>query len=477
MIQKIKNNIHQITRSDRCIKHGIAVCFLCCIMFVSSSCIPTYRADELENSIKRLCKDEYGIDEVEVKIAGKTLGAFLPLEKLFSANLDSFASKDSVKNLEDLLRFDPAAMDKIEDVLFTTSRVILSTDRAIDFYVLKAIESQTTGIELVMTGYVQDMKRVRFWDIAVSEYRKRILHDLSVNKAVVWKRTVTDFFNDIGRLSLNDLIGDYFLPSITLKDISPFFYSQLLDAEYKESLVYDIQTVKTKPISEDEVLVYVKARETYVPGEGYEQHPFVFQTDDTHEYLIILQATQTAYAIKQVIPFYYIDSDHLVHTLDFPAELKIYDNIDAWTEVYELEEVFMGDFLARQLTKRAQALVASDPALSQVFAAQGLSCSYSNETNENDEEAIPFFAFRYEKKASLFALQKNDYSAEDVDALYFALMKEFNAVINGYHFSDFSYVELPAIGEKSSVKIAAHIAEKFRLAKQMTIKELLQDSF
>ena len=38
----------------------------------------------------------------------------------------------------------------------------------------------------------------------------------------------------IGQFTLSDLISSYFTEEVQLKDISPFFYSQLLESDYKK---------------------------------------------------------------------------------------------------------------------------------------------------------------------------------------------------------------------------------------------------
>ncbi|MBI3999378.1 MAG: hypothetical protein HY351_02080, partial [Candidatus Omnitrophica bacterium] len=44
----------------------------------------TYPEDKMESAIKEICSKEYKVDDVEVKFAGKTIGVFLPLKKLFT---------------------------------------------------------------------------------------------------------------------------------------------------------------------------------------------------------------------------------------------------------------------------------------------------------------------------------------------------------------------------------------------------------
>jgi hypothetical protein len=133
----------------------------------------SYPEARVESSIKEICEQEYKIKNVEVKFAGKTIGVFLPLKKLFATDLKQELLSGNISNLDSLFEPDPEAMDQLENVLFALSRVLLSSDKPIDFYILQATDVESTGLQLVLTGYVADIRRVRLWDISRTEYRKR----------------------------------------------------------------------------------------------------------------------------------------------------------------------------------------------------------------------------------------------------------------------------------------------------------------
>ena len=447
---------------------------------VLSACEATYKADSLEQSLKEVLSKEYDIQQVEVRTKGKTLGVYLPLEKLFSANLDAFSSANLDDGISNLFEFNKDAMDKVEDVLFTTSRVVLSTDKEIDFYVLKAVETKSTGIEFVLTGNVMDMKQVRFWHIPLSEYRKRLLHDLSVNRTIVWKRTITDFFDSIGKITTVDLFNTYFANDITIKDISPFFFAQLAEAEHKEDLRYEMIDIRTKPINEREVLVYVKQAEQFTPRKEDIEQEYLFLNGQQHEYLFVLQADKMAYKVRQVIPFYFVNKEtNKLHAIDFPDELKIYDNIGSWSEEFELEEVLMGPFLAHQLTKRIQALVAQDEELATSFLLKKIECVYHDEKSEvTNEGPLPkYFSIEYDLGAQAFmsvSLYPNKEREEIEDAirdLLKIIVSEFTVVVNGYSYRDFSYLELINSDSGKAVIIPSHDLQS------INIGEMSIDSF
>jgi hypothetical protein len=441
-----------------------------CGLLLVCGCEATYKADHLESSVKEVLRKEYGIHDVEVKVVGKTLGVYLPLENLFSANLDVFASGDMEPDIENLFRFNPHAMDMVEDVLFTTSRVVLSTDKDIDFYVLKAVENRSTGIEFVLTGYVMDMKLVRYWAIPRSEYSKRLLHDLSINRTIVWKRTVTDFFDLIGTSAAVDFLGTYFAKDVTAKDLSPFFFTQIAEAVHKDDLNYELIDIRTKPINEREVLVYVKLKENFTPKPEYETYDFLFRPGEEHEYLFVLQAEKMSYKIRQVIPFYFIDKKNTLQSIDFPDELKIYDNIGTWTEEFEIEDISLGEFIARQLTKRLQATVSQPEVFTQPLSIRKLDCVYhaprSDETGSVTEPS--YFSIEYDLGARSFLAismspEKEKFEADqNIKKLIGIILAEFKQVVQSYKFKDYSYLELSHTTSGKKVIIPAFEVESYK---------------
>jgi len=136
--------------------------FLGCIFFLAG-CGPTYPKDKLITSLTELCKKEYGVD-VSVQVVGKTLGVMVPLDKL----------------LDSTLKLSPDVGDKLDGVILATSRVVLSTDHPLDFYVVVAQDKRIPGIELHLTRYIQDIRRLNYGDLSRTEYTKRMLLDFGL---------------------------------------------------------------------------------------------------------------------------------------------------------------------------------------------------------------------------------------------------------------------------------------------------------
>jgi len=148
-------------------------------MFFSSGCGKiTYPKEKLEESVVDLCKKEYDID-IDVHLAGETLVTYLPLTNLFNLKLGLSEN----------------AQDKVQDVLLSASRVVLSTDAEIEFYCVIAQDVRLPEIQLVIIKYVDDVKRAFYRDISRSEYFKRSLIDINENPQAKKEKAIIDVFD------------------------------------------------------------------------------------------------------------------------------------------------------------------------------------------------------------------------------------------------------------------------------------------
>lgn len=142
--------------------------FLILLMFMSSGCKPTYPKTKVSDSIIKLCRDEYNT-EVRLKTIGKTLGVYMPIDNLLDSSLQP--SEES--------------FEKLGNVLHVLSRVALSTNADLEFITLVARDSKISGFELVLTRYVEDIKRFMVGDISRGEYMKRMLFETRLDPLVL----------------------------------------------------------------------------------------------------------------------------------------------------------------------------------------------------------------------------------------------------------------------------------------------------
>ncbi len=154
--------------------------FTFCIFIFSflQGCAPTYptQADMIEG-IKRLCRNEYKID-VNAKIAGKTIGVYMPIKGLF--------------NLKDM-KLSVEAFEKIDGVMLSVSRVALSGSRDIDFYTVVTADEDVPGAEVVITRYVNDLNRFVHEDISRGEFAKRMVLDVRFNPQAIIDKWTGEF--------------------------------------------------------------------------------------------------------------------------------------------------------------------------------------------------------------------------------------------------------------------------------------------
>ena len=131
--------------------------------FVLGGCAPTYRADKIVEEVKKISRMEYGVD-ADVKLVGKTLAARVLIDNLMSVLLSSEEGEGK----------------KAWDLMTVLSRVSLSTDAPVDFFVVVAADRQNPNNRFVFIRYVDDVKRVMLDDISRNEFFDGTLVELRI---------------------------------------------------------------------------------------------------------------------------------------------------------------------------------------------------------------------------------------------------------------------------------------------------------
>ncbi len=420
------------------------------LLVLLSGCVQkSYPAAHIKEALSEICRKEYGIEEMDVKIAGNTIGVYLPLKKLFAADFKEAAITGKVRNLETLFEPSPEALEKVEDVLFSISRVILSTDRAFEFYVLEATDVEKTGMQLVLTGYVNDIKRVRIWDISRNEYRKRVIHELRLNRAVLWQRPVHEFFRDIETLSPEKIKQKYFNKGVSADVLQDLFLSSLIGKSgIKKS--WRVMDMRSIAVQQSEGLVYAKLQIDNGKNEPTEL-----------QYLFLVTLNDEQARIIRIIPFQYRDDAGGMQKIPFPKDLQIQENLDQWEQEFPLQEVKLGVFLAEQLTRRVQALMSGDERIQNTFRDIKLHFDYK------EDPVKPYFSLAIEASLKEF----NHYNRTSLifheDMLYLLNLasREFVEVLRSYQFGSYEYLRLNVAQEISPWKIAREDLELFRRKK------------
>ncbi len=441
--------------------YGASILALALCLFGCSS--QTYKGDKLKEAIVQICAKENGIQNVDVKVVGTTIGVYLPLQKLFSADFKNALLAGKVKDVQALLEPSAEAIEKVEDVLFAISRVLLSTERKIDFYELQAVDVEKTGMSLMLLGNVDDIRRVRVWDISRDEYRRRIIHELKANRTARWHQPVRQFFDDLNRLSINDVRKAYFGENLPVDALKGLFFFQVQDGANSPHPQWDVLDLRSIPAQKNQVLVYARVKSH--GGNIKANYPSELQ------YLFLLGVSEEKVVILRIIPFQYLDANGAPQKVPFPKELGIQDNLDKWDEEFMVKAVDMGEFIAEQTSRRIQAILAQDERMQNTFREVKVDLAY-------DKDKKPAI-YRLNIAATLSDF--NNYPSQSIlfheDMLYFLnlVIKEFNTVTHAYHFDAFSGLELKLAQEPKIWSLDKSELESFRKGK-VKIRDLFESS-
>ncbi len=130
---------------------------------VLSSCGPTYKRENIEQSVKTLVQREYKLD-VEVEEVGDTLGL-----RFRSPNL-----------IGDLTSGDEEIYRKMNGMFMALIRVVLSTDEPPEFIVLDIADSDNPKFHLVFTRYVEDLRKAMAEALSHSQNQDRLLEEFVI---------------------------------------------------------------------------------------------------------------------------------------------------------------------------------------------------------------------------------------------------------------------------------------------------------
>lgn len=433
-----------------------SVLFLCLSL---GGCTQTYPAHRVKESIQEICRKEYGIENIDVKIVGRTIGVYLPVKKLFATDLKEALTKGNAKlaDVENLFRPSPEALDQVEDVLFSISRVLLSTDLKLQFYLLQATDVYETGLQLVLAGYVDDIKRVRLWDISREEYRKRVLHEIRLNRAAVWNRPVRSFFETLEKTPSVGAVGSYFKNPLSSYLFESLFFMNSGLVHGKKPPQWQLGELRSILLEGNQVLIYVPVTVKYDPralAPGAVKIP----SGSSLEYLFIVSFGSEPPKISRVVPLSFLDEEGKIQRIPIPGELNIRKDLESWEKEFSFSEIHLGDFLAEQLTRRTQALLFSDERIQNTFETHQVNFRYHQELSKS------YFSLELDLKLKTPTPLTASPSAFHEDVLYLLTLasREFVEVIRSYQFSDYEFLELNLASESVSHILARGDLELFR---------------
>ncbi len=438
--------------------------FAMCFLTLSGCGSATYPEASCKAALQEIALKEYKIPHIEIEFVGTTLGVFLPLDKLFAADLKEALMSGKMTDIESLFQPTEEAIDKVEDILFSMSRVMLSTDKKFNFYYLQATDVEKSGMDLTFIGQIDDLKRVRFWDIPRSEYRKRIIHDLHMNRAAIWHRPVRHFFKDLNEATANDVQSRYFPNTPQVKWAGEFFFTDAGGSGVPRGRAkWTILDLKSIPIQDNDIVVYAKVEVAPKDPADTDLKPKVM------EYLFQVSNAGDVEKIRRIIPMAYLDDKIATPDFTFTRDM-VAKSLPNWETEFKTPDITTGDFLSRQFTRRFQMIAAEDERISNTFANVKLVVRF---------EPQPQGCFFFNAVAPLRNQKEAAYTPgrglhEDILYFWERVAREFVEVLRSYSFQDYKSLKFQLSQDEKTMTWAAtrEDLELFRRHKK-TLPEIL----
>jgi len=398
-------------------KYKILVIFLTLLGLIGCN-KPTYPAGKIKESILKLCKDEYKLDNVKVKIAGSTLGVYIPVEGLIDPNL----------------KLNQKAGEKIENVALSIHRVVTSTDDPLKFYILTARDTKTTGAEFILTGFIYDVIRVRLYDISRGEYFQRVLRDFRFNPSAAGELKVKEIFK---ALNQNTSIAE---------NLKPIFYPIYVIGKTGSQKI-DITGIESKEISDHESLHYVITKEEYEPSPGFEAYAAIFPNGFSNEYLFLIDMSLFQSPVKEIVSKYFY-SNNEIRQRNLKDTFEQYkDSGIIGADGFPIKDLDLGWFLSQQLARRIKSLFEEDKNLKNSFKV-------ASSTGEINDGVLRF-------KFNIASSDNNQ--AIDEKAVFSKIIKLAGTILHLYRFESYKGVEfINSAGTEKKIYITKEDLEMFR---------------
>lgn len=203
----VSNGIHR--------KRGFLT-WLVTLSFLSCGCSvypkPNHSLNHPDESLVKIVRDEYNIPIIS-RLLGRTLWIYLPLQEELFVDSDKpleYAKKFEFKSIEGTLqnqvfsfnydvreipetketqnkKFNPRALETMNKVLRSVRRVLFSVRRdtyAPRFFVTVTADTKS-GIEIMHTTYIDDLKKAFYEIISWSEYQHRNLEEIGLSPGAI----------------------------------------------------------------------------------------------------------------------------------------------------------------------------------------------------------------------------------------------------------------------------------------------------
>ncbi|MCB1195793.1 hypothetical protein KDK77_06380 [bacterium] len=404
------------------IKYCTAANILFVITAFITGCSPSYPKETMLKDIVDMVKREYGYD-VKARLIGKTLGVYFPLTQIIDYDrsmVESFSQKHN-------------------DIHLSIRRITTSSDAEVDFFVT-IFTDQLNGYELSFTRSVEDIVRVLLNNISINDYAERMVMYYGYDPVQLAERSIRKLLEEIPERRSG--VASYMVSDEKFND--SFLFRNLMESELKDELDYSIIAIKTKRISRDKTLVYVKVRETYTPKEGYEDYQFTFPSRTIHEFLF--EMTLLKGFLPLITKTYSFRDKHYGQTIlpPVPNEFIHHLDIEEWDDYFYLEEVTLPSFIIGQVTTRMTKKFqeADNPDAKRreddYDFLQGpvniLTISGDYLTDKEHPHDLPFF-----QVSLLFKEGEKNVISKEVEEL---ILRYFKRTLEKYRFTEYSRLDI-----------------------------------
>lgn len=134
---------------------------------------PTFKEEDIPRLVKQILKDEYKLDVITER-AETTLWIYVPLSKIL----------DKDYGVKEGKIFDEEMTDKLRNILSTVGRVVLSSNKAPEFFALWASDINI-GLDYILIGNVLDIKKSYAESLPFTELNKRYVMKFAVNPQAI----------------------------------------------------------------------------------------------------------------------------------------------------------------------------------------------------------------------------------------------------------------------------------------------------
>ncbi len=324
-----------------------------------SSCGPSYPKERVAESLVGLCKREYGIDVLS-QVVKTTVGVQVPIpglieelmkqssgpppatvvfvegqyeEKAFDFQFLARAPfvRADKKEKESGPRSEKKseALTKLDRVSTALRRVALSTDAHLEFYVLIARDPGPTGLEVVFSGHLNDLKRVQYLDISIGELQQRSRVQVRPQPEGAARETVRAFLADLFRKPLPQLLTRYVASTQQFKELLQKILRLAVELQGRGLNLIE-EDWPVRQIQSDRCLVYVSLAPLEEPGAVL----FTVELKEGQGKLLNLERLES---------------------LKMPAAYESFGAPEKWKGGFYLEPMDLAQFLSEQIAKRVSA--------------------------------------------------------------------------------------------------------------------------